>query len=197
MSLPRRPEKHLTVLWQRHLPQGYASGDTLDADDARTDALADLAAEFESVVTDFKDELDRGDLVVTISRRPPLSASVPTPGASEGRSAPEGTREDSPIADPVEDRSEYAVPVEEAMERLVVIPDYDGGNGPGPSVHTFRTGSGMALGAYWSLDVVRAAMEKHGVEEAGDGMSSMGHSLVLIDDAGPVFFEALPKKEVR
>ena len=80
------------------------------------------------------------------------------------------------------------VPVDEAVERLAVIEDYDPGDGPKPCVHTFRAGA-MLIGAHWSVEKVREAFEEHGVEESGPTMQSMGHGLAIVDDAGPVFFE--------
>lgn len=84
----------------------------------------------------------------------------------------------------------YSVPVEQAIERLVVIPDYDPGDGPQPCVHTFRSSPVGLLGAHWSVESARAAMEEFGVEEAGEQASAMDHRLVVIDKTGPVFFEA-------
>ncbi len=84
--------------------------------------------------------------------------------------------------------SEYAIPVDEAMKRLKIIPDYDAGDGPEPCVHTFRDTGVALLGAHWSVVDLRALMEKYGVEEAGDGARSMGHSLV-VKDPDPLFIE--------
>jgi hypothetical protein len=86
--------------------------------------------------------------------------------------------------------SEYAISVDEAVERLVIQPDYDPGDGPQPGVHTFRSAPFGLLGAHWSVESARAAMERHGVEEAGEQARQMGHGLVVIDSTGPVFFEA-------
>jgi hypothetical protein len=88
--------------------------------------------------------------------------------------------------------SEYTVPIEDALARVVIQADYDAGTGPGPCVHTFRQGGPMLVGAHMYLDRLRAAMERYGVEEAGDEAASTGHTLVLIDDHGPVFIEARP-----
>lgn len=85
--------------------------------------------------------------------------------------------------------SEHAVSIEEAMQRLDVLPDYDAGGGPGPHVHTFaEVGFGL-LGAHWDLDAVRALIEVNGVEEAGSTAVAMGHALVVIRPAplGPLF----------
>jgi hypothetical protein len=85
---------------------------------------------------------------------------------------------------------QYGVSVEDAIARLVVDPDYDCGNGPEPCVHTFRSSPVGLLGAHWSLESVREAMGRYGVEQAGEQASAMGHGLVFIDENGPVFLEA-------
>lgn len=82
-----------------------------------------------------------------------------------------------------------AVPVDEAMERLEVIPDYDPGDGPGPCVHTFAQSAFALLGAHWSLSSVREFFEKHGVEEAGPEATAMRHGLVVVGDGRTIFFE--------
>lgn len=89
--------------------------------------------------------------------------------------------------------SEYAVPAEEALERLEVIPDYDNGSGPGPCVHSFAASGIGLLGAHWRLEEVRALFEREGVEQAGPGMTGMRHGLVCVfEDDGrqrTLFFE--------
>src|SRR4030095_15959153 len=84
------------------------------------------------------------------------------------------------------------VPLDTALERLEVIPDYDpgGGEGPGPCVHTFRPAGLRLLGAHCRLAQVRAAIERYGVEESGPEATRMGHALVLFDQKGPVFLAA-------
>jgi hypothetical protein len=64
----RRPESALEVAWQRHLPQGLGEPDS----DERVDAIADLGLAVERALEEHMGAglLDRGDLVVTISRRP-------------------------------------------------------------------------------------------------------------------------------
>jgi hypothetical protein len=89
--------------------------------------------------------------------------------------------------------SEYAIEVDEAMSRLVVIEDYDSGNGSGPHVHTYRQAGPMLMGAHWGLEAARKAMEQFGVAEAGESATAMSHGIVVIDDHGPVFFECTPK----
>lgn len=76
------------------------------------------------------------------------------------------------------------------MARLVVIEDYDSGNGRGPHVHTFRQSAIGLLGAHWGIEQAKEAMEKYGVEEAGEAAKAMGHGIVLIDETGPLFFES-------
>lgn len=72
--MPRRPERKLEVLWQMHTPSRYpiTTDEGLDENDARVDALADLAEELEAAITSdiVMTALDDGDVVVTISKRP-------------------------------------------------------------------------------------------------------------------------------
>lgn len=83
------------------------------------------------------------------------------------------------------------IPVDEAMERLAVIPDYDPGDGPGPCVHTFADSTFGLLGAHWKLDAARAIFERCGVEESGPMAAGMRHGLVVIDldEHRTIFFE--------
>jgi hypothetical protein len=84
--------------------------------------------------------------------------------------------------------SEYAVPIEDAVALLDVIPDYDCGNGPEPCVHTFVDAPFGQLGAHWSLTDLRAQMERLGVERAGDMARKAGHGLVVRRPGlGPLF----------
>ena len=85
------------------------------------------------------------------------------------------------------DRSEYRISIEEAMERLDIIPDYDQGDGPEPHVHTLRQAGPALLGAHWQLTEIVAAAEKYGIEEAGMKAEQLKHGLVIIDDNGPCF----------
>jgi hypothetical protein len=79
--------------------------------------------------------------------------------------------------------------VEQALERIEITPDYDPGGvgGPRDCVHTLRSSGFMQIGAHWDVNDLRAAMQKHGVEEAGPEATGHGHGLVMIDDHGPVF----------
>lgn len=77
--------------------------------------------------------------------------------------------------------SEYAVPVEDALQCLDVIPDYDPGDGPKPCVHTLAESSFGLLGAHWDLDSVREFFERHGVEKSGQQATATGHGLVAVD----------------
>ena len=84
--------------------------------------------------------------------------------------------------------SEYAVPVDEAIDLLDIIPDYDPGDGPKPCVHTFAESGFGLLGAHWSLDDLRTLFETYGVERAGDAATAMGHGLVVLRPSrGPLF----------
>lgn len=75
--------------------------------------------------------------------------------------------------------NDYAIPVEDAMQRLDVIPDYDPGDGPGPCVHTFAESGFGLLGAHWHLEDIEGFMRRWGVEEAGEMATAMGHGLVV------------------
>lgn len=88
----------------------------------------------------------------------------------------------------MQDRADYTVPIDEAMRRLDIIPDYDPGDGPKPCVHTF-VGGVIPVGAHWAVEDVRALFEEHGVEESGEMATAMGHGLVVVRPApsGPLF----------
>jgi hypothetical protein len=86
----------------------------------------------------------------------------------------------------------YSVPVEEAMQRLAVIEDYDDGNGPRPCVHTFVASGFGLLGAHWGVEETRAAFERWGVETSGEAARAMNHGLAIIEREPrerAVFFE--------
>lgn len=87
--------------------------------------------------------------------------------------------------------SDNALAVDEALSRLVVIPDYDPGGegGPRPCVHTFRQAAFGLIGAHWDVEQARVHMEEFGVSEAGPDATAMRHGVVVIDERGPVFFE--------
>lgn len=61
----RRPEANLTVIWQRHIPEGTGNPKS----DERVDAIANLAMSVEEALESKSHVLDHGDLVVTISKR--------------------------------------------------------------------------------------------------------------------------------
>jgi hypothetical protein len=80
------------------------------------------------------------------------------------------------------DETDERVPltVEQAMG---VLDEKDG------YVHTFlNPGAGMLVGADWTVEKARKCFEKHGVELAGDGATSMGHGIVAIEHGRAVFF---------
>lgn len=82
--------------------------------------------------------------------------------------------------------------VDEAIDRLMVVEEYDCGNGPEPCVHTFVEGGIGLLGAHWPLADVRAAFERWGVARSGPAATAMRHGLVVVEgDPYPrsVFFE--------
>lgn len=82
----------------------------------------------------------------------------------------------------------YAVPFEEAIARLDVIPDYDAGDGPGPCVHTFAQSAIGMLGAHWDLPSAEAFIRQHGAEEAGGMAKASGHGIVVQGDGRTIFF---------
>jgi len=87
---------------------------------------------------------------------------------------------------------DYSLPLNIALERLMVITDYDfGDNQPGEAVHALRDG-GVLIGAYWDYDEVKATLSKYGAYEAGPEAADMGHGIVTVDDYGSVFFETQP-----
>lgn len=84
---------------------------------------------------------------------------------------------------PEPEEEDYSVTNEEAFDRLVVKDDM---------VHTFRDSPMALIGADWPVDDIRSAIEKHGAQNSGDAATEMGHTLVVIDENGPVFIEAKP-----
>ena len=80
--------------------------------------------------------------------------------------------------------ADYSVPIDAAIARL----------SDGDDIHTFRSTPLALFGADWCRDQVIDAMKKFGVSEAGDQAASMGHTLVVIDDNGPLFIEAEPSQ---
>jgi hypothetical protein len=86
-------------------------------------------------------------------------------------------------------QQQHTVTVDEAMDQLAVIPDYDPGDGPQPCVHTFALSAFGLLGAHWSVDNAREFIEKHGAQKAGGMAAAMGHSLVVKGDGRTIFFE--------
>lgn len=73
------------------------------------------------------------------------------------------------------------VPIDEAIKRL----------GDKDTIHALTSpDSATLLGADWDRQDVIDAMTKHGVEEAGAGARSMGHTLCVLLPQGWFFFEA-------
>jgi hypothetical protein len=90
--------------------------------------------------------------------------------------------------------TESALSLGDAIDRLVIQPEYDDGKGPRLCVHTILGG----LGAHWGLSDIIEAMVEHGVEDAGPTVaSSVGHTLViqLGGRLGSLYVEARPPKE--
>lgn len=94
-------------------------------------------------------------------------------------------------------RPEYAIPAAEAIARLVVIPDYDDGQGSRPCVHTIRDRpGGMALGAHWGREELVALIEEIGGAEETEGLSrAIGHRLRIWDKTSWLYLEAYPPAE--
>lgn len=67
----RTVEDGLTVLWQRHLPEGW----TPDAAEY-IDTITSVGADLVSALIEYQTDIAKGDLVVTLSRRPPLSVTT-------------------------------------------------------------------------------------------------------------------------
>lgn len=80
--------------------------------------------------------------------------------------------------------------VDEAIERLEIVPEYDLGSGVGPHVHC-RTNPapGIFIGAHWPLADVRALFEQHGAQEAGPLATRGGYGVACVTPDGWRFFE--------
>jgi len=59
----------------------------------------------------------------------------------------------------------------------------------GEYVHTFRQGGFMLIGADWKREDILEALKIYPPELSGVSATSIGHGLVFIDKAGPVFVE--------
>lgn len=85
-----------------------------------------------------------------------------------------------------------ALTLAEALERLEVF-DYDQGDGPVPSVHTFVQGAFGFLGAHWTLEAVRESVERGSeLREAGIYAAALRHGIVLREGARAVFLGTKP-----
>lgn len=89
---------------------------------------------------------------------------------------------------------DYSISTDEAVERLVIQHDYDPGGGQGPTdcVHTFRDAGFGLIGAHMTVKEARVAFEKYGAQQAGPSATETGHGIVIVDETGPLFFEAHP-----
>lgn len=63
---------------------------------------------------------------------------------------------------------------------------------PGDTVHAIRDAGPALIGGDWSRKQVLALIKKHGAELAGPQASAMNHAVVVVDNAGPVWFETTP-----
>lgn len=72
------------------------------------------------------------------------------------------------------------VPYDTAVQMLEVVEG---------RVHTYRQagGGGPLIGADWGHEKILAAIQKHGVELAGEVATAMKHGLTLCDDTGWLF----------
>lgn len=71
-------------------------------------------------------------------------------------------------------------------EAITLLPD-------GDQIHTFRSGTGILIGADWSRKSIIEALRNNPdmIEIGGDGCKSMGHGLVCwTSNTDPLFIEA-------
>lgn len=67
----------------------------------------------------------------------------------------------------------------------------------GDTIHTFRSGPGLLLGADMSRAQIVEAMKAHGVELSGHTATSMCHGLALRDEHGWLFIATRDAGDVR
>lgn len=82
------------------------------------------------------------------------------------------------------------ISVDEAIDRLAVVPDYDPGGegGPGPCVHSFATAGGIGLiGAHLRLDEVRELFERAELLHECEG--PVGHNIATIENDCLLYWE--------
>lgn len=85
-----------------------------------------------------------------------------------------------------QDAERRVVPIEEAIRRI----------GNEKYIHTFMNSAFAIIGADHDRTDLIAMMRKHGVEDAGEGASGMGHTLVIVNypldgtRVTPLFIEA-------
>jgi hypothetical protein len=80
-----------------------------------------------------------------------------------------------------------AVSLEEALARI----------GDGEHIHTFRSSAIALIGADWERERLIEEIKKRGVEDSGPSATAMRHTLVMFDEAGPLFIEAAPAPEAQ
>ena len=89
---------------------------------------------------------------------------------------------------------DWSVPLDEAIERLVITEDYDPGGqgGPRDCVHTLADGPFM-LGAHHDKAELVETMREKGVENSGPDATAAGYALVIKDyfkTGAPLFIAA-------
>jgi hypothetical protein len=70
-----------------------------------------------------------------------------------------------------------------ADEAIAMLPD-------GETVHTFRSGVGILIGADWDRDDLIRAIRANKCEQGGEQCTAMGHGLVVwTSETNPLFVE--------
>jgi hypothetical protein len=87
----------------------------------------------------------------------------------------------------MDDKKEF-VDVQEAISRL---PD-------GDSIHTFRQGGPLLIGAAWPrADIIEFLEAAAAIEVPGENAQSMGHGLAVHDEHGWLFIQTRPATDTK
>jgi len=91
-------------------------------------------------------------------------------------------------------RPEYAVPLEEALRMVKIVPNYNcGASCPGGDhVHTVVMAGPVAAGAHWCLDTFRQHVQEWGIERSGQNAMSHGLGLVTWKQNGEYPADLMP-----